>query len=503
MDTSSAPQKILLKALLASGDIDQAHAATASLEELTSRWTTLHDRFEANQYRLTSTQRNRVTAWLRGGLLEALISQLEDLRMSAEVEPLPNSNSDLFDASWWIILSFLYTVTLVLSKSHEELSITAVHTPFMLDDFIQRLINIFSIFKHFASRTPSPTTTQVFHFVESSRSTALQIVQNLLHPEGSSVALKLSRAVYEDAVKFSVLSRNQLLSLVRGREVRFPAGQPIEDVVKTASTLFRHAARAILRYPPDDGDPTPDDELIPFSPITGLEPDTILEDFLTIAEACVGSCQLREYFTVAFMLTLDYSSPMHAAFKKHHFISRSLKYAKSLWGPVGPLDTTISLKAQSGFLAQLLSCWRTHLLQAEDDGVLSECVDGGMIFVLEKIALSDRDQRNSSLYLSVVEVHESMIVNRFFDPHRTRPLDLKLLRQSMIVRQRMQQNRNRDHIIRDIWESFVSRLGGKLYWTGEIGPFCGNHGCESLDNAGLRCVGCRSQYYCSRECQRS
>ncbi|KAF8307324.1 hypothetical protein DL93DRAFT_132664 [Clavulina sp. PMI_390] len=90
MDNPDAPHTdvvaaVLLRALLASGDIDEAHATTSSFTNLITRWMAIHDRFAAKKYKLTTAQRKKVAAWLRVGLVDVLISELETLRPHTEL----------------------------------------------------------------------------------------------------------------------------------------------------------------------------------------------------------------------------------------------------------------------------------------------------------------------------------------------------------------------------------------------------------------------------------
>ncbi|KAF8319056.1 hypothetical protein DL93DRAFT_2075367 [Clavulina sp. PMI_390] len=83
------------------------------------------------------------------------------------------------------------------------------------------------------------------------------------------------------------------------------------------------------------------------------------------------------------------------------------------------------------------------------------------------------------------------------------PLVSKYIHQWSIVQYRMKENLEADPDIRQGWklDNANSRL---LRTTGVVGKhYCSNPGCDSTEEAALRCMSCRIQHYCSKECQKS
>ncbi|KAF8307716.1 hypothetical protein DL93DRAFT_2232030, partial [Clavulina sp. PMI_390] len=222
MDNPDAPHTdvvtvVLLRALLASGDIDEAHALTFSFSDLITRWIALHDRFAAKKYKLTTAQRKKVAAWLRVGLVDILISKLEALRPNTESQPAPVGSviNDCVGTEWWSLLGILHSLIKVACINSEEPTIAATTSdPSVVGSMAGRLITVFLDFKHFAH---PPESKNVFHFVESSCLQSLEIVNDLLLYCMASTTVPrqfhLSLQVYELAIRFAIISQRHLATL--------------------------------------------------------------------------------------------------------------------------------------------------------------------------------------------------------------------------------------------------------------------------------------------------
>ncbi|KAF8311711.1 hypothetical protein DL93DRAFT_1378968 [Clavulina sp. PMI_390] len=517
MDGFSITCAIILKALKASGDIDELHAASSSFEELFSRWNDLHSRFAKKDYKLSTAQRKKVGAWIRTGILGDIVYQLEVLKTETEQQTSPAAPSLEWAIHWWTLIRLLYQISVVLSnpQAWQEPTLTSVLSTEVVHGIIDRLVNVFSNCPHFTTTTPSvaltPSSFDIFEQTEIQRVHALEIVALLLlsSQKFSSKKLAPHRNTYESVMRFAILSRRHIPPLASHWGNSVYSIDVVSDVLRSSYDLVRDMAGSF--HDSNQG------RRVSFAEVMGIEPDIFLGEALDTAEACGESRGYHEYLTVSGIVAMHPEESVIFAAYKHRYIRRSIGFLKKLWAQPDPdhgvmKDPRLLPDLQAGFI----SSWKTCLSPVTGIEPTAEGVDAGILFIIEKMLFSDKiaTSNDRDLLFFITEflagwdrsLHNTLLLHQRAYAPGTKPLMEKLLSQSAVINSRVQQNGNLDPALRNTWKRFVSHRAKDLARKEAglpSGPFCSNNGCESVEVASFRCKRCGTRFYCSKECQKA
>ncbi|KAF8307325.1 hypothetical protein DL93DRAFT_2088048 [Clavulina sp. PMI_390] len=209
------------------------------------------------------------------------------------------------------------------------------------------------------------------------------------------------------------------------------------------------------------------------------------------------------YYTATTIIAADPSRAMVSAAHRHHYLRRSLAFLKECQFPTRDVSHPRSEFMTLTFFCDTWTvCINTPPLHDHRIIFLSESVNGGLLFMLERASYfpCDLDGRLEKVVGAALASLVTIPVYLFTE---VRPIREKVFSQSEVIARRMEQNPNIQPSIRKIWSNFLHSEARVLRRNSLEGPFCSNYGCETLEVAGQQCPGCKTRFYCSKECQTS
>ncbi|KAF8319058.1 hypothetical protein DL93DRAFT_2075368 [Clavulina sp. PMI_390] len=501
MDKAHPCYIVLLKALRASGDIDEVHANSVSLAELVARWDKIRLRILNRDHGPTRAQTERVSDWISSGILDDIVSMAELMKPSPLTAPFPTIEAfRRFDPLTHSLLSILYGFTLLVPKCCGDSTFSAILDSQVSENFILRLLRVLSNLKHLNFPYDPAPPIEVIEVIEQQRSWCFDIVAIFLSRSelGDPPLLSyFSYPVHESALRFAVLGPRPLIPAIWHYGNGLTERPSVFESVTKSLLLIELALGGIRHISHSLG--AIERTRRSLSDITGLPADIIFGGMLELADALSGVSKAGLYRMAAEMIVAEASIRSSkltvAALRQHNYIHRSILLLRPLlFGQ--QLDETLDETGVERTSAQIVQTWLVCIQNlVEDDPLVGEAIEGGIVFLLEKIALSSWDELKSEI-LGIL----SSLLN-FLNLAKNKALLTKFAWQRFVVHRRMVQNHETPSDIRRSWELKITSYGFKInFWDG-VSQYCSNPACDSTEAALLRCGACTKRYYCSKECQ--
>ncbi|KAF8319053.1 hypothetical protein DL93DRAFT_2153524 [Clavulina sp. PMI_390] len=507
---------ILLKALKASGDIDELHAISVSLPELRMRWNAIQVQLSRKSSALNIPQRKRIAAWICAGILDDCLAALMSEALRTKHHPLTAAFSHLcFDRSknpmGQDLLTLLAEFTSIFPHCCGDPLVLSSLASKASDTFMLSFLEFLSIMEEITSislQHPA-ATVDIVDIVNFQRSACLGILAALARSNTPTIttALPYSREVQELALRFALLSRSALLAAIKLYGTDFIQRHNAVNVLVKSTVIVELVTNALAQNALQLN--VVANNYYSLSEITGFPTWKIFEEALDIAEIMGeapdlpdisgANAQAHEYQAVSRMFVVDSSEPVLTAARELLYITRSIRFIRRLLSD-GFRDTGNSQANQGvDLIKHVVLSWLICLQKSSgDDSMLAEAIDGGIVFILETLTVRD------------LSLHVPELLHPLLDILRSgsdQQLQRKLMRQRIIAQNRLEQNTH-IHLERSQAWALDLRLNDPLTTRAlrdemDNNEYCFNHGCGSLQAAGLWCSGCKEQYYCSKECQRA
>ncbi|KAF8297405.1 hypothetical protein DL93DRAFT_2234102 [Clavulina sp. PMI_390] len=392
--------------------------------------------------------------------------------------------------------------------SLDDAAISSTISPTVFEGVVNRMIVMLSSYEQFLSPVSiSEEPAGVFKLVESRRSVGLRIVDMLLRPgfcnSASHTQFNMSRHAHEAAVKFAVLNRRHIPPLMPYWKTRPSEMISVYEVLINSASLLRNTVYGLVLNRLTES-PLGDALDSPSRLVSDFELDNIVKNLPALADECDGRCEIEQYFTTAAIISQDRSTRILIAASQHQYITHSLAFVKRIWAREEETYLTKSVSPKpwiitDNYFSHLIGSWATCLFIIE---CVAEGVTEGILFVLEKLSFMEGGETDASLAEFFSAFYSAVTMITLSEAPEVRKLGEIIFSQAVVINQRVQHNPKSTPAARERWNRLVSMEGSSFSSCISPGPFCSNHGCESLEVAHLRCARCGA-CYCSKECQRS
>ncbi|KAF8307332.1 hypothetical protein DL93DRAFT_2232217 [Clavulina sp. PMI_390] len=487
---------LLLDALIASGDLDVAHAKNLPTEQIWDRWKALGATMLSGV--LTVVQQKRFAAWIETGLLHGCLDLLEKYREDLELIPWPPSRVD-HDMpeknAWWSQFGLVCQDSKILQLTIRHPVICSAFKAQQGSVLAYRTIGLLSGSKFFSSSHDPSANSEMLQYLEGFRYYGLTIVHNLLYcvnaTEDESLRSVFLQPYYHAAVRLALTSREPIMPAIRQQKKSVVDLPWVQGPLRQSCKIFRDAIQWIQK-------PHPGDPLI--SVIIGPSHKTLLGDMMEIIEHSNGMMQIEMTYLITTVVSLDGPKLYFDPDESENYCTRWVSFAKRLFAHRPDDEEKDEFQENLSLaLCHVIRMWEWCILSAWKVEPVAAAIQNGLIFVLERFSVECWDSADQGGFNRILEYIPLILAIGGTDMGTS--MSALYYRQCEIVHYRIGRNRRVSKALKDAWRRHgLSQEEERL---GAVDVYCALPGCESIQKATLKCTGCKQEYYCAKECQKS